>query len=52
MNRLHELRLIQATRAVENRTRPARVIDLESRRAQRLERIRRLSERPVRPDAA
>ena len=52
MNRVYEFRLLQATRPTENRTQPAKVIALESRRAQRLERIRRYAQKPVRPDAA
>ena len=52
MHLLYEFRLIQSTRPVDSRTRPAKVIELESRRAQRLERIRRLAEKPRRPDAA
>jgi hypothetical protein len=52
VNRLYELRLIQARRPAESQTKPAKVIQLESRRAQRDEHIRRLQREPLRPDAA
>ena len=52
MNRFYEFRLIQASRPAESRTKPAKVIELESRRAQRLERIRQHAQKPGRPDAA
>jgi hypothetical protein len=52
MNRVYEFRLIQASRPADSRTKPAKVIELESRRAQRVERIRQLQCKRVGPDAA
>ena len=50
MHRLHDLRLIRQ-RPAPVRDRAAKVIALEVRRAEKLERIQQL-QRPVRPDAA
>lgn len=50
MHRLHDLRLIRL-RATPVQDRAAKVIELQVRRAARLERLRKY-EKPPRPDAA
>jgi hypothetical protein len=51
MHTLHELRLVRLRpNSVQNR--PAKVIELNVRREQRLERLQRLETKPTRPDAA
>ena len=51
MHRLHDLRLIRQ-RPTPVRDRAAKVIALEVRRAQKLERLQQLQQQPTRPDAA
>jgi hypothetical protein len=51
MHRVNDLRLIRQ-RPAPVQQRPAKVIDLEVRRAERLERLLQHVQKPVRPDAA